>query len=98
MYHKYMQMIDERKWHNIILNMDSSEDLKLAMIFLDMVQHDASMNLLTFRKADIVYILCDASEYGWGDLHPMVGLGLIYFPQISRTELISISFNTVLRL
>ncbi len=32
---------------------------------MDKVQQGVSMNLLTFRKSDIIYV-CDASEYGLG--------------------------------
>ena len=45
--------------------------MKLSKRFIDKVQNGVSMNLLTFRKPDIVYV-CDTSEYGLGDLHPMV--------------------------
>ena len=60
-----MQIISERKVHNIRLNKDSRDDLQLAIKFINKVQQGVSMNLLTARKPDIIYV-CDASEYGLG--------------------------------
>jgi len=60
-----LQMIAERKNHNIKLNTRSRLDLVLAKDFLTKVNGGVSMNLLTFRKPTNIHI-CDASEHGLG--------------------------------
>ena len=62
---RHMEILAARKRHNIRLGTRAKNDLQLAKNFLDKVNIGVSMNLLTFRKPDIVYI-CDASEYGLG--------------------------------
>ena len=62
---RHLQIIAEKKGHNIRINSSVRDDLLLAKAFLDKVGHGVRMNLLTFRKPDIIYI-CDASEYGLG--------------------------------
>ena len=62
---RHMQILAEKKDHNIKLSRKSKQDLELAKVFIDKVGLGISMNLLTFRRPDIVYI-CDASEYGLG--------------------------------
>ena len=51
--------------HNIRMNQRAREELILAKKSLSKVNEGVSMNILTFRKPNIVYI-CDASEYGLG--------------------------------
>jgi len=58
-------MLVDKKGHNVILNSRSRNDLKLKKIFLKKEHCGVSMNLLTFRARDIIYV-CDASEYGLG--------------------------------
>ena len=62
---RHIQLLAEKKGHNIKLNKRSRADLELAKGFINRVGQGVSMNLLTFRIPDIVYI-CDASEYGLG--------------------------------
>ena len=62
---RYMQILAENKGHNIRLNTQTKEDLKLAKQFIQRTAEGISMNLLTFRAPRIIYI-CDASEYGLG--------------------------------
>ena len=62
---RQMQLVAAHKGHNIRLNKRAKEDLILAKTFIDKVQQGVSMNLLTFRTPDVVYI-CDAAEYGLG--------------------------------
>ena len=60
---RHLEILATKKGHNVRLNSKVKEDLLLAHKFLDRADQGVSMNLLTFRKPDIVYI-CDASEYG----------------------------------
>ena len=62
---RHLQIIAETKGHNVKLNKRAREDLILAKSFLEKANEGISMNLLTFRKPDIIYV-CDASEYGLG--------------------------------
>ena len=62
---RHMQIVAARKKHNVRLSTRAKDDLKLAKSFLDKANQGISMNLLTFRQPDIVYI-CDAAEYGLG--------------------------------
>ena len=47
------------------MNKIAEEDLILAKRFIGKANQGVSMNLLTFRKPDVVYI-SDAAEYGLG--------------------------------
>ena len=60
---RHIQLLPEKKGHNIKLNNRSRADLELAKASIDKVGQGVSMNLLTFKVPDIVYI-CDGSEYG----------------------------------
>ena len=62
---RQMEITAARRKHNIRMNKIAKEDLRLAKKFLDKVHEGVSMNILTFRKPNIVYI-CDASEYRLG--------------------------------
>ena len=62
---RHLQILAERRGHNVKLNNRVRSDLLLAQAFIKKTQQGVSMNLLTFRAPDIVYI-CDASEYGMG--------------------------------
>ena len=60
-----LEILANAKGHNVRLNQRTREDLRLAQCFIKRANQGISLNLLTFRKPDIVYI-CDASEYGLG--------------------------------
>ena len=62
---RQLQMLAETKGHNVRMNQRAKDDLELAKKFITRAKQGVSMNLLTFRTPDIVYI-CDASEYGLG--------------------------------
>ena len=62
---RHLQILAEKKNHNIRLNTRSKLDLMLAKKFLKIAHVGVSLNLLTFRKPDKIYI-CDAAEYGLG--------------------------------
>ena len=62
---RHMEILAANKKHNIRLSKRAKDDLELAKVFLKRVNIGVSMNLLTFRKPDVIYI-CDASEYGLG--------------------------------
>ena len=51
-------MVADKKGHNVKLNDRVKQDLELANAFLKRTQGGVSMNLLTLRVPDIVYI-CD---------------------------------------
>ena len=58
-------IIAEEKSHNVCISKRVKEDLKLCRIFLQKANKGISMNLLTFRKPNIIYI-GDASKHGLG--------------------------------
>ncbi len=60
-----LEILANVKKHNVRINRIVKEDLKLAQSFIIRANQGISLNLLTFRKPDVVYI-CDASEYGLG--------------------------------
>ena len=60
-----LEILASKKGHNVRLNKRVKDDLILAQKFLDRANERITMNLLTFRKPDIVYIY-DAPEYGIG--------------------------------
>ena len=60
-----LEILANAKGHNVRLNQRARDDLRLAQCFIKRANQGMSMNLLTFRIPDIVYI-CDASEYGLG--------------------------------
>ena len=60
-----MEILAADKKHNVRYSTRTKDDLNLAKTFLNKANQGVSMNLLTFRKPDIVYI-CDAAEYGQG--------------------------------
>ena len=62
---RHIQIIAAQSQHNVKLNMRTRKYLELAKTFIGKANQGISMNLLTFRKPDIVYI-CDAAEYGLG--------------------------------
>jgi len=62
---RHLEILASNKGHNVRLNQRVRDDLILAQKFLNRANLGVSMNLLTFRTPDIVYI-CDASEYGLG--------------------------------
>ena len=62
---RHMQILAARKNHNVRISARAKDDLRLAKTFLTKANQGISMNLLTFRQPDIVYI-CDAAEYGLG--------------------------------
>lgn len=64
---RILEILANIKGHNVRLNQRVKEDLKLAQSFITRANQRISLNLLTFRKPDIVYV-CDASEYGLGGL------------------------------
>ena len=51
---RHLQIIAEKKGQSIRINSSVRDDLILAKAFLDKVGHGVSMNLLTFRKPDII--------------------------------------------
>ncbi len=51
-----MQILAARKKHNVRISARAKDDLKLAKTFLTMTNQGISMNLLTFRQPDTVYI------------------------------------------
>ena len=64
---RQMEITADRGGYNIRLTNKAKEDMNLAKKFLDKVNEGVSMNILTFRKPDIIYIyICDASECGLG--------------------------------
>jgi hypothetical protein len=60
-----MQMKAERTGHNAKLTVRARGDITLARKFLKLAHSGVSMNLITFRRPDIIYI-GDASEHGLG--------------------------------
>jgi len=62
---RHLQLIAEKKNHNIKWNQRVKDDLNLAIKFLKRVNKGVSMNTMVFRKSDTIYI-CDASEHGSG--------------------------------
>ena len=62
---RYIQLIAEKRGHNIRLNERTRLDLNLAKEFLQIAHQGVSMNLLTFREPTNIHI-CDASEHGLG--------------------------------
>ena len=62
---RHIQLIAEKRGHNIKLNERSRLDLDLTKEFLQKANQGISMNLLTFRKPTNIHI-CDASEHGMG--------------------------------
>jgi len=62
---RHMEILAANKKHNIILNKRSKDDLELSKIFFKRANMGVSMNLLTFREPNVVYI-CDAAVYGLG--------------------------------
>ena len=60
---RHMEILAAKKKHNVRLSARAKDDLNLAKTFIDKANRGISMNLLTFRAPDIVYI-CDAAEYG----------------------------------
>jgi hypothetical protein len=69
-----LQIIAERQQHNIHISKRVRDDLILSRDFLGKASTGVSMNLITFRVPDKVYIN-DASEHGLGGLRIMVGHG-----------------------
>ena len=64
-----MELVAAKKSHNIRLNTRARADLHLGKQVIDRANKGVSMNLLTFRKADVVYV-CDTVEYGFGGFSP----------------------------
>ena len=62
---RHLEILASKKGHNVRLNKRVKDDLIFSQKFLDRANEGISMDLLTFRKPDIVYI-CDVSEYGIG--------------------------------
>ena len=62
---RHIQIIAAQRKHNVKLNVRTRKDLELAKTFIGKANQGISMNLLTFRRPDIVYI-CDDAEYGLG--------------------------------
>ena len=62
---RHMEITAARKGHNARMNRRAREYLTLAKSFLKKANEGISMNLLTFRVPDRIYI-CDAAEYGLG--------------------------------
>ena len=57
---RHMQILAEKKGHNIRLNTQTKDDLELAKHFIKKVAEGVSMDQLTFRLPNIIYI-CDVS-------------------------------------
>ena len=62
---RHLSLICEKKGHNVCLNKRVKEDLILGQKFIDKAYRGISMNLVVFRKPDVIYI-GDASEHGLG--------------------------------
>ena len=62
---RHMEITTARKDHNIKSNKKAKEDLTLAKQILIKANKGISLNLLTFRIPDEMYV-CDAAEYGLG--------------------------------
>ena len=60
-----MEILAAKKKHNVRLSTRAKDNLNLAKTFINKANQGISMNLLTFREPDIVYI-CNAAEYGLG--------------------------------
>ena len=55
---RQLQIIADRKGHNVKLNKRVREDLELAKAFIDKTHTGVGMNLITFRVPDVIHI-CD---------------------------------------
>ena len=62
---RYLQIQAKHCQHNIRLTQQAQEDLNLCLKFLTTAHNGVNMNLLTFRRPDIIHI-GDASEHGLG--------------------------------
>ena len=62
---RHMEILATKKKQNTRISKRARNDLELAKNFIDKANKGVSMNLLTFRQPDVVYI-CDAAEYGLG--------------------------------
>ena len=60
-----LQIQANRRQHNVRLSKQARDDLHLCLKFFQTAHKGVSMNLLTFRKPDVVHI-GDASEHGLG--------------------------------